>query len=407
VTLADPAQLTDEIWSPALAGVSAEALDCMQVNLAVVADRTHPGAHVALGAPLRFTLASGPPGQLPPVIEATLDDRLAQAAALLGVRVTARWDSVDGTGLRDLARSHAPLYIVADAYSMAWVPYAGQRHLDHSFLLLSADSRQALVADAYHNNTPWGAARPGIWQITAADLDAAAGNGATAMTLHAGSPPPLDGDAIVAGNAAAMDTALADIDRYIGAVRATIGNRQALGRLVLDVWLLSRSRLLHAAWLASLGDRPAEAAAAAEHAQAWVRLSTVAFVAERRAQRGQAASPAIADQLDALLRADTRLAHQMAAGLAGGPAAAEPRGVVLDELGAITGLDAASLEAGTELRSLPGFSSFRLADLIDRAEQRLGLQLDPDDLTADSLRTVASLCELFVMAAGRASEASS
>jgi hypothetical protein len=308
VTSADATHVTDELWSPVLAGVSAGALDCMQANLAVLADRQHPGVHVALGAPLRFTRA----GQAEPTVAATLDDRLAEAANLLGLRVTARWDGVDGSRLRELAGDHAPLYVVADAYSMAWVPYAGQRHLDHSFLLLRADSRQALIADAYQTSTPWGETRPGVWQVTAAGLDAAAGSGAIVVTLGAGPPPRLDAGAILLSNAAAMSAALADIDRYVAAARTTAGGRQALERLVLDVWLLSRSRLLHAAWLATLGDRPAAAAAAAEHAQAWLRLSALAFVAERRAQRGQAASPAVVDQLDGLLHADVQLAQRLA-----------------------------------------------------------------------------------------------
>jgi hypothetical protein len=307
VTAADATLVTDEVWSPVLAGISTGALDCMQANLAVLADRQHPGAHLALGAPLRFTRA----GQPEKAVAATLDDRLADAASLLGLRVTARWDGVDGSRLRELAADHAPLYVVADAYWMAWVPYAGHRHLDHSFLLPRADSRQVLVADAYQTNTQWGESRPGVWQLTPAGLDAAAGGGATAVTLAAGPLPRLDADAILAGNSAAMSAALGDIDRYLAAARAAVGGHQALERLVLDVWLLSRSRLLHAAWLASLGDRPADADAAAEHAQAWLRLSALAFVAERRAQRGQASSPAVIDQLDGLLHADVQLARRL------------------------------------------------------------------------------------------------
>lgn len=391
----DATAVTDEFWSPPLAGIKAEALDCMQTNLAVIADSHHPGAHLALGAPLRFTLASQP-GDRVPAIAAALDDRLAQATELLGLRVAARWDGMDGAGLRDLAANHSPMYVVADAFSMAWVPYHGQRHLDHSFLLVEAGPRRTLIVDAYHNTTEWGETRPGVWRISAAELDAAAG-GATAITFDVGSPPRLDAEAILAGNSAAMQAASADIERYAAAARTALGDRDALERLVLDVWLLSRSRQLHAAWLASLDGWPDEAAAASEHAQAWQRTSTLAFVAERRARRGQPVSPAVVDQLTGLLREDVLLARRLAPTLR----TDEPRAVVLDELAAITGLDGGSLNAETELRSLPGFSSFRLVDLIERAEKKLGVQLDPDDLTADSLRTVSSLCDLFAGAADR------
>lgn len=382
--------MTDELWSPVLAGLQSTALDCTQANLAAVADCHHPGVHVALGAPLRFTLG-------------TLDDRLADAADLLGLRVAARWDGLDGASLRDLAADHSPLYVVADAYSMAWVPYRGQRHLEHSFLLVRAGPSQALIVDAYHNNTEWGEARPGVWRIPTAELDAAA-DGATAMTFDVGSPPRLDVEAILAGNAAAMETASADIERYTSAARAELDHHQALERLVLDVWLLSRSRQLHAAWLACLDGRPDEAAAAAQHAEAWMRLATLAFVAERRARRGQAVSPTLVDQLHDLLRQDVLLARRLASDTAGGPrpfVTDELKSAVLDELKSITGRKDGSLDAETELRSLPGFSSFRLVGLIERAEKRLGLQLDPDDLTAESLRTVSSLCEMFGRAARR------
>ncbi len=425
MTLAGATPATDDLWSPVLASIQAGALDCMQANLAMLADRRHPGAHLALGAYLRFKLTIEPDGR--PAVAAALDDRLTEAQALLGMRVTARREGLDGTGLRDLAAEapgHAPLYVVADAYSMSWVPYAGQRHLDHSFLLLRADSRQALIADGYQNNTEWGQAQPGVWLIPATDLDAAAcggqDGGATVLELDAGSPPRLDPDVVLAGNATAMAAARPDIERYAAAARAAVSDPTALARLVLDVWLLSRSRQLHAAWLASVGDRPDGTAAAEQLAQAWLRLSTLAFVAERRARRGQAVSPAIADQVDELLRADIELARQLAPAQAAPSATAvappvtpaatgrgDPRAVVTDELGAITGLNVASLEPGTELRSLPGFSSFRLVDLIERAEQRLGVELDPDDLTADSLRTISSLCDLFAAATAATPELAS
>jgi acyl carrier protein len=390
MTLADTIPIADDRWSPVLAGVGADMLDCLQANLAAIADRHHPGAYLALGARLGFTLDRDHGAR--PVIAGRLDDRLAEAAELLGLRATGRWDGVDAAALRDLAAGHAPLYVVADAYSMSWLPYAGHRHLDHSFLLVHAGAR-AVIADAYHNNTEWGEARPGVWQIPAAELDAAA-TAATALTFDPGPPPRLDADAILAGNAVALAAAGPDIDAYGDAARASLADQDGLAQLVLDVWLLTRSRQLHAAWLASLGDRAPGAAAAREHAQAWQRFSTLAFVAERRARRGQAAAPALVDQLDALLREDVRLARLLA-----GPA--EPRAVVLEELTAITGLDLTAPDPDAELRSLPGFNSFRLLDLIERAERRLGLQLDPDELTGDSLRTIASLCELFTRAGRR------
>lgn len=407
--LAAPVRMRDDVWSPVLTGIAAPALDCMQTNLAVIADRRHgAGAHLALGGPVRFTLAGGPDGRLR--VAATLDQRLAEARELLGLRVTARWDDLDGARLRELAGQCGPLYVIADAYCLAWVPYAGHRHMEHSFLLIEAGQHVTIV-DGYHNDTQWGQARPGGWHLPGADFDHAVTDGATAVTLAADPPPELDVTATLAGNAAAVVAAAADQERYLAAMRAGIGDPATLEQLVLDVWLLSRARALHALWLAALPGRSAQAAAADEHAQAWQRLAMHAFLAERRAHRGQAVPVSVVDQLGQLLQSDATLAQRLAA-RAGGPSAVtglpaspEPETVVLQELRAITGVDGPALDGGTELRALPGLNSFRLADLIERAEARLGFQIDPDDLTIDSLRSVSSLCELFGRAADRAAGA--
>lgn len=65
-------------------------------------------------------------------------------------------------------------------------------------------------------------------------------------------------------------------------------------------------------------------------------------------------------------------------------------------------MNGASVDVRAELRTLPGLNSVRVADLLGRVEARLGLQVDPGDLTLDSLRSVSSLCELFARAADRA-----
>src|ERR1700678_3018290 len=224
---------TEQVWTSVFAGLRADALDCLQVNLAVVADRLQqPGAHLVLGAPLRF--ASKVQAAGPPVVAATIDDRLAEASELAGLRVTGRWDDVDGAGLRDLAADHRLLYVVGDAYTMPWVPYAGQRHLEHSFLL-KIDGLDALIIDAYHNNTEWGQARPGVWTIPATDLGDVMPGGGIAVVLTAGPPPEVDPHAVLAANAAAMTAAQPDIERYLAAHRAAGADQAVLDQAVLDV----------------------------------------------------------------------------------------------------------------------------------------------------------------------------
>ena len=318
-------------WSPVLAGLRADALDCLQSNLAAVADAGHRrGAHLALGAPLRFMLEGRPDG--PPTVAATTDRRLAQAGDLLGLRVTGRWDGLDGTGLRELASERGLLYVIADAHAMPWLPYAGRAHLAHSFLLTmtgaacgtAGASRTATVVDAYHNTTEWGEARPGVWGVSAGVLDEAASGGATAVTLAADPLPDMDPEAVLRGNAAALAAGRADVERYLAALRAAAGAAPVADLLVLDVWLLSRERSLHAAWLAALPGRSQQASIAAGHARAWQRLAATTFVAARRVRRGQAGSAAAIDRLGRLLREDVLVAGRLASCAAspGPPAAA-------------------------------------------------------------------------------------
>ncbi|BCJ67438.1 acyl carrier protein [Polymorphospora rubra] len=400
-------------WTPVLDGLRADLLDCLQVNLAAVADRAAgPGAHLALGAPLRFVTTAGPLGL--PVLTASVERRLDEAAGLLGLRVDRRWTGVSGADLRELARDHGPLYVVGDAFTMPWLPYAGHEHMEHSFLLADAGP-QCVVADGYHNSTRWGDARPGVWRLPAADLDAAV-PAATAMTLTVAAAPEVDRAAVLRENAADLAAAQTAVDDYLDRIRARAGEPAVAAQIVLDVWLLGRSRALHAAWLAATATHPPDAAATdppgdrtgelAAHADSWLALAGQSYVAMRRAARGGAFPAAVLDRYAELLHTDVVLAGRLVAGAAApppsadgvvGPAAVDPariRAVLAAEFGAVLGLEPEAV-AGRPLRELPRYNSFRLVDVIERAEERLGVQLDPDDLTVTALRDLDSLCGVF------------
>ena len=371
-----PVQTRHGQWSPVLRDLRADLLDCVQANLAAVAELAHgAGSSLALGAHVRFPQLS------------TVDDRLAQAAELLGLRVTARADGLTGSAVRELAADGLPRYVVADAFTMPWVPYNGHQHLEHSFLVVAAGSSVTIV-DAYHNDTQWGQARPGVWRLPAAVFDAAVDD-ATVLSLDAGPLPALDVPALLAANGTAMADARQEIDRYLAGVGA-----DTIDAVVLDIWLLGRSRALHAAWLDRLG-LPAEAATA--HAQAWLTLASQSYVAMRRILRGGPFPVALSEDLTRVLREDVALA-------AGGTPAevehedtpAEVTAVVHESLRVVLGLaDDDVLAEDRALRDLPGFNSFKLIDVIERVETALGVELDPDQLTASSLRDVGSLCALF------------
>lgn len=387
-------------WTPVLTGLRADLLDCIQVNLAALADRAYgPGTHLALGATLRFHTAEGPAGT--PAVTASVEQRLAEAADLLGLRVTRRWDDVPGARLRELLAEHSPLYVVADTFTMSWLPYAGNQHMEHSFLLVDA-GEHCVVVDGYHNSTQWGDARPGTWRMSAADFDATVPR-ATAMTVAADGAPVLDRAAILRNNAAALHAEADRIEDYLAAVRQQAGDREAAAQLVLDVWLLGRSRALHAAWLADHTTTADAVQEAAERADAWLALAGQSYVAMRRVRRGGVFPTPVLDQLAGLLRDDVTLAVRLA-GAGGGPVppqsgrAADPgriRTVLTDEVRTVLGVGPEVPVDGRPLRTLPGFNSFRLVEVIERAEARLGVELDPDDLTGAALHDLDSLGAVF------------
>lgn len=380
-------------WEPALRGLRAEALDCLQTTVGLLADDVHgTGTHLALGSRWPFpTLRRDGVVRLPP----TLQDRLDEAAELLGLRVAAPQGPTDGPGLRSQLRVTGSLYVVADAYDLPWVPYAGHRHLTHSFLVEAVDGGY-LVVDAYHNDTAWGPARPGAWMLSAGGLDRSLGAAALTVAIEPAARPAHDPAAALAANAAAAREAGPAIERYAAEMRAGLDRVEVVERLVLDVWLLARERLLHRLWLA---DHPTAAEVAAQ-VDAWQRLATRSYLALRRAERGIPPGETLVDELARLLRSDAALIARLDAMVATGGGDLVV-GAVLDALRATLRLDDRAVRGAAALRALPGFNSFRLVDVIDRVERRLGVEL-PAEVAADDLQDVAGLCRLFASAvAGR------
>jgi hypothetical protein len=380
--------------------LNAPALDCIQTGLAALADLHHgSGTHLALGARLGFTAATVP-GR-PPTVEAPVHQRLAEAGELAGLRVTERRSGLDGAGLRAFAAAAGPLYVVADAFDMAWTPYCGQRHMEHSFVLLPGDGWYKVV-DPYHNETEWGVARPGVWRLSATDLDAATGDAASAMVVVADQRPVLDASGLLAANARALSAARPDVTAYLELVRAGVDRLDGVDALVLDIWLIGRSRLLHAAWLGTVTGLPAPLLAAAqEHAQDWLRLAGQSYVGMRRVQRGAELPPSVVQRLDELLGADMTLAARLADAV-DAVDAVDVEAAVVEAVRAVLRLhDAGAVDPSRPFRTLPNFNSFRLVEVIERLESRLGVELDADDLTLDALHDVDSLARLFVRTLGR------
>jgi acyl carrier protein len=368
-----------------LDGIRADALDCLQTTLAVVADRANgTGTHLALGSRLDFP-ARHDDGTVR--VQPSLRDRLADAQDLLGLRLGTPSGTTGATELAARLDRHGALYVVADTWHLPWLPYAGRRHMRHSFLL-EPEPTGYRVVDAYHNETAWGPARPGIWSLSVAELRDTLRGGAVTVTVEPADPPvPVGAKAGRAVNAERARAAVRDLDRYLRA--ATPDRSETAEQLVLDIWLLARSRALHAAWLAGT---PGEAAAKARSAH-WQALCAQSYLAVRRFGRTGTFNPDVLDGLEAALRADQTLV--LDPGTGPDPAGGDPvTRAVIDAVGSTLRLDYETVRGARTFRDLPGFTSFRLVEIIDRIERRLCVEL-PAEVTANDLGDVAGLCRLF------------
>jgi hypothetical protein len=357
----------DNGWTTALAGIDATALDCMQANLAVLGDACHgTGTYLRLGA--RLTFEPSFDGEFP-TVDAGTDALLSTAAPAVGLTVA--WRATVGGAELLSRRGEGPLFVVADAYHLPWLPYFRRQHLAHSFVLLPD-----AVIDAYHVDTPDGTARPGRWPLDGPLTDTLAHLPATGVRFERSPLGPVDGIGVAAPDRAT-------VDRYVAAYRDAADRVGALSRLSTETWLLARARRLHARW--------APDARVTAHAAAWDRLAEVVYLARRRAERGRAGPPVWADELAALLAAEATAA---------GPAdlAGRVRQAVYATARDLFDVDTAVLVGAATLADVPGYSSFRLVELVEAVERDLMVELPPDALVATNLRDLDRLATLFARA---------
>lgn len=369
-----------------------QLFDCVQVNLAVLADRWHgAGTHLNLGAALRFRPAPGPDGL--PTVERSAEQQLGDAARSLGLAVLDRRTTQAGQAVEPAEGR----YMVADAYHLPWVPYFRQRHMEHSFLLEPAPDGGAVVVDGYHNETPWGGARPVSRPLSRAELAAAVPGPALAVTLAPDNGPlaPARPELGPADEESA--------DRYVTAYAEHPDRLVALDRLTLETWLLARSRKLHARFLQAR-DVLADDVAAAAHVQAWESLAESVYLGYRRVERGRPEARELYTRLRDQLRRDrevfgsapVRAPEQSPASRAAVPAPL--RGHVAAAAGAVLKADPAALLDGRPLADVPGFTSFRVVEIVERLERELSLEFAADDLVPENLHHVDGICRIVLRA---------
>ncbi|MFF8873285.1 acyl carrier protein [Streptomyces massasporeus] len=360
-------------------------LDCIQVNLAVLADHFHgPGTHLRLGARLDLPLRPLPDGL--PTADPTLESRLATDAPLAGLRPLRRARLTSPELLAAAARDTGVHYVVADSFHLPWLPYHGNSHMEHSFLLTAGPAGWH-VTDAYRIETRWGAAVPGQHVLTTEDLSEF--DTAELITFAPAEPRP-----------APPTVTDHDPEPYVSAYAGWPDRVRALEQLSKETWLLARARRLHAAYRAQCAGRAGESDAERAHLAAWDRLVEHTYLAHRRVARGRAEPPGTADRLHELLTADRQV---FAADRTEPPRPeTDDRHPVDPDLhrmitrivSDVLGVPARDLRSGAALDSFTSFSSFRLVEIVERVERELGRELDADELVPERLRHIDDLCRL-------------
>ncbi|MER5880436.1 acyl carrier protein [Streptomyces sp. NPDC060235] len=360
-------------------GIRTGLLDCLQVNLAVLADHFHgPGTHLRLGARLDLPVRLLPDGL--PTADPTLDERLRNAAPLVGLDPVRRI-RLAGTDLLDEATRHGDaLYVVCDAFHLPWLPYYGNAHMDHSFLL--ATGPQGLyVTDGYDIETRWGTASPGSHLLDPALL--ARIDGAEAVAFAPVPPAPAP-PAVVAY----------ETGPYLTAYTTWPDRVRALDQLSAETWLLARARKLHTAHRARAAGRTTESDAERAHLTAWDKAVEQTYLAARRVSRGRAEPPGTVERLGELLAADHQVFGAMPLPSADDAVDPELRRRVAAVAADVLGVPSDTLLDGAAFDALPSFSSFRLVEIVERVESELGRELDADELIPENLRRVDDLCRI-------------
>jgi len=279
-------------------GLDAELLDCYDDNLQVLA--RHAGAaDVCTPFARDWGFTTTGPEREPEFFREPVERRLRQDTGLVVTWHPAIPSGVDACAA--LLAAGRPVLALADAYAMPWLPYAGNAHMTHSFVVDTIEGSRVRIADAYHNNTDWGPARPGRAAIDTTQLADLLGEDARMATLEPGGPPaPPDPADVVRANAQALDVSA--LRAYAGRVHRELDDSAATDALALACWLGLRSRTRYGRWLDALARRqPAVAPVAArfrdEVVPAWRRASERAHIARQRARRGRAVPAGAFDAL--------------------------------------------------------------------------------------------------------------
>lgn len=381
-------------WSEALERVRPELLDCLQTTAAVLAEAGQADSHLQLGA--RLTSLAPTADSDPATADGSWDQFATSAAELLGLEVEQAWFGADRTTMADALRAGGPLYVVADAFDLRWLPYVGHKHMSHSFLVDKGDTEDTLtVVDAYHNSTPWGDARPGSWQLPAEELVRSLPGSLDLVRFRQGLLPLIDLRTALTENVDRLRSGDEARAAYLEAAR-TSAAPDVLDQLATDCWVMARSRKLHAVWLDEQPAALSGTAAAWSQVAEWEQLATHSYLTLRRAARSPVRPDSILASIEKLSRTDLEVADLLVQQAIEWTGRVEQ--VVVDRLADAFRTTALEIRSAAGLRDVPGFNSFRLVDAVSSIEVSLGLRIRDEQLTSSDLHDRQSFTGLFLRA---------
>ncbi|MEU6037808.1 hypothetical protein ABZ801_20605 [Actinomadura sp. NPDC047616] len=318
------------------AGLDTGLLDCWEVTLAMaLLVQGCRDVRSVLGS--QWWFAYEPGGGAAPLLD--FEAQQDRCASLAGLRPRSERAAEGGLAAaceRALASGRVPM-VVTDAYLLPWCPYAGRKHVEHSFVVTAVDGSPPTlrVADGYDNRTEWGDARPLDTTVDAALTAVLERDPATRLVTLVPEPP----DAGVPGRAELFHANLAVLGDWAASepykafveehCRADV-DLAAFDRFCEACWTIERRRGLYATWLDDLAAEPGAPVPAElggrfreEVVARWSEVNRFAYLALRRLRAGRRPSGGLADLVTAAAEAERALATALAAGRAGAPAEGE------------------------------------------------------------------------------------
>ncbi|MFJ6694927.1 BtrH N-terminal domain-containing protein [Streptomyces sp. NPDC091272] len=301
-----------------LARVPGALLDCVSDDLSLllayhgVRENEEP-----FSVDWRFDLREDP-GGAPPRLRMPAADLEARIAARTGLLLTWRAAADTDRDARDWAEQlegGRPVLVVGDAYHLPWLPYHGNEHMDHGFVVdgvhgsLQHPRELVLdVIDPYDNATRWGTSRPLSTTISLADLAPALPGGRWGVLRNvpqADSHPSAE--QLMADNLLGLRSAVGENAFKAFCAGLDDSNPDSWDHYTLQTWLLARSRALHLRWLTAHAHELRDFSRNAVDlpvlfgenvANPWKQAAQSCYLAARRSAAGKSAPPSARESLE-------------------------------------------------------------------------------------------------------------